>query len=202
MAPPFREASMSLTLPLTILGAILTWTLVEYVIHRWLGHDRRFTQRSAFGAEHVAHHADGDHFAPTWKKVVFLGLATAFVGAPAALVGGGLGLVFAVAFLAAWLVYEVIHRRMHTSAGAGPYARWIRRHHFLHHFHDPRRNFGVSSPLWDLVFRTRLPPASTGRIIVPRRQAMRWLLDTNGAVRSRHAHDYALKVRPGNSQYY
>jgi len=176
------------------LAAIVSWTLVEYVIHRWLGHDRRFTRRSAFGAEHVAHHADGNHFAPTWKKLVFLLLVLAVVGAPALLLAGPGGLAFAGSFVGAWLVYEVIHRRMHTSAGIGPYARWIRRHHFLHHFHDPRRNFGVSSPLWDVILGTRLPPARAGRVTVPRRQAMPWLFGPDGRVRPALARDYLVRA--------
>lgn len=175
------------------LTAILAWTLVEYVIHRWLGHDRRFT-RNAFGGEHVAHHARGDHFAPTWKKVAFLGLAAAVVLPPSVLVAGlADGLVFGLTFIASWLVYEVIHRRMHTSGGVGPYARWIRRHHFHHHFHDPKKNFGVSSPLWDVILGTRTAPSRVGPIVVPRRQAMRWLLDPDGRVRARHARDYTLR---------
>ena len=30
---------------------VLSWTFLEYVIHRWMGHDRRF-RRTPFGVEH------------------------------------------------------------------------------------------------------------------------------------------------------
>jgi len=43
-------------------SGILTWTLLEYLIHRWGGHDRRF-RRTPFGKEHVRHHIEGDYFA-------------------------------------------------------------------------------------------------------------------------------------------
>ena len=32
---------------------------MEYVIHRWLGHDPRF-RPNPFAAEHVRHHGQGD----------------------------------------------------------------------------------------------------------------------------------------------
>jgi sterol desaturase/sphingolipid hydroxylase (fatty acid hydroxylase superfamily) len=36
----------------------------------------------------------------------------------------------------------------------------IKRHHLFHHYRDESVNFGVSSPVWDYVFRTvrRLRP--------------------------------------------
>ena len=49
-----------------IVGA-LTWSFLEYVIHRWLGHDRRF-RGNPFGVEHIRHHAEGGYFAPNKKK--------------------------------------------------------------------------------------------------------------------------------------
>jgi sterol desaturase/sphingolipid hydroxylase (fatty acid hydroxylase superfamily) len=30
----------------------------------------------------------------------------------------------------------------------------LRRHHLQHHFGVPHRKFGVTSPLWDVIFRT------------------------------------------------
>jgi len=36
-----------------------SWTLLEYVIHRWGGHDRRF-RRTPFGVEHIRHHIAGN----------------------------------------------------------------------------------------------------------------------------------------------
>ena len=30
----------------------------------------------------------------------------------------------------------------------------MKHHHILHHYHDPEKGYGVSSPLWDHVFGT------------------------------------------------
>jgi sterol desaturase/sphingolipid hydroxylase (fatty acid hydroxylase superfamily) len=33
-------------------------------------------------------------------------------------------------------------------------AQMVKHHHILHHFQDPAKRYGVSSPLWDYVFGT------------------------------------------------
>jgi sterol desaturase/sphingolipid hydroxylase (fatty acid hydroxylase superfamily) len=30
----------------------------------------------------------------------------------------------------------------------------IKQHHMLHHYQDPEKGYGVSSPLWDKIFRS------------------------------------------------
>lgn len=154
------------------LGA-LTWTLLEYLIHRWMGHDRRF-KRTPFGIEHVRHHIEGDYFSPSWKKVVIATSAAAVVGVPATALAGTAGLAYLAGLVGFYAAYEVLHRREHTCAGIGAYGRWARRHHFHHHFVDGRTNHGVTSPLWDLVFGTYEQPTV---IPVPRKLCMSWLVD-------------------------
>jgi sterol desaturase/sphingolipid hydroxylase (fatty acid hydroxylase superfamily) len=169
---------MSLAIAL-FLGA-LTWTLLEYCIHRWLGHDARF-RPNVFAKEHIRHHSQGDYFAPTLKKGGAAVVALVLVTPPAILVAGTtLGAAYAIGLVGFYVVYEILHRREHTSRGIGPYGRWARRHHFWHHFGDSSKNHGVTSPIWDLVFGTYQAP---GVIVVPERLKMQWLTDpTTGDV--------------------
>lgn len=173
-----------------ILGAA-TWSLLEYVIHRWLGHDRRF-RRNLFGIEHTRHHAEGGYFAASWKKALFtLGLIAVFTP-PAWWAFGTVGAAYVLGVIGFYLSYELSHRLEHVHPGLGPYGRWARRHHFTHHFVDPKRNFGVTSPIWDVVFGTyRKPGNAAGRIPVPRKLCMAWLLDpTTGVARREFADVY------------
>jgi len=173
------------------LCGVLTWTLLEYLIHRWMGHDRRF-RRTPFGVEHVRHHIEGDYFAPTWKKLIAAALFIGVLIAPAiAIAGTARGAAYVLGLVGFYGVYEWLHRREHTHAGIGPYGRWARRHHFHHHFADGRVNHGVTSPLWDLVFRTYVTP---GVIRVPAKLCMAWLLDpATGEIRREHAATYQLR---------
>jgi sterol desaturase/sphingolipid hydroxylase (fatty acid hydroxylase superfamily) len=174
---------------------VLTWTLLEYVIHRWMGHDRRF-RATPFGKEHVRHHVEGDYFAPTWKKVLAACVAAPILWAVVLrLAGAAPAAAYVAGLIAFYGVYEVHHRRDHTHPGFGAYGRWARKHHFHHHFVDARRNHGVTSPLWDFVFGTYEKP---GKIEVPRKLRMAWLEDpSTGAVRADWADTFVLAPARG-----
>jgi sterol desaturase/sphingolipid hydroxylase (fatty acid hydroxylase superfamily) len=176
------------------LGAVAgaaTWSLLEYLIHRFAGHVRT---NNIFGVEHTAHHSRGDYFAPAWKKVAAaVGVAAIAVG-PAVLVGGlWPGLAYVAGLSGFYLYYEILHRLEHVWGGWGPYARWARAHHFHHHFHDPSVNHGVTSPIWDMVFGTYVRP---GVIRVPQKLAMGWLIDPEtGDIHEQWQGRYELRRR-------
>ena len=172
-------------------AGVATWTLLEYLIHRWMGHDRRF-RRSPFGVEHVRHHIEGNYFAPTWKKLIAAAITAAILIGPAILVAGATaGAAYVLGLVTFYGMYEILHRREHTHAGIGPYGRWARRHHFHHHFVDGRRNHGVTTPIWDFVFGTYEKPTV---IRVPTKLCMAWLRDpVTGDVRAEHAETYQLR---------
>jgi sterol desaturase/sphingolipid hydroxylase (fatty acid hydroxylase superfamily) len=176
-----------------VASGMLAWTFLEYVIHRWGGHDRRF-RRTPFGVEHIRHHIEGNYFSPSWKKLIAAAIAAVVVGTPAVLIAGTtLGVAFTAGLVVCYGSYELIHRLDHVVPGVGPYGRWARRHHFHHHFVDGRTNHGVTSPLWDVVFGTYQTPTV---IEVPPKLAMVWLLDpATGDVRPEHAGTYRLRTK-------
>lgn len=53
-----------------------------------------------------------------------------------------------------YALYGVTHDLIHSTRFRRPLARrWAANHH-IHHFH-PDKNFGVSTPLWDIILGTR-----------------------------------------------
>lgn len=176
---------------LALFAGIASWSLLEYVIHRWAGHDRRFVKRTLFGVEHTRHHSEGNYFAPAWKKAMMAAVVVPVLTLPVgAVLGWAMGLAYVLGLVGFYLIYEWMHYRMHVVPGAGRYGRWARKHHFFHHFHKPSVNHGVTSPLWDWVFGTLEWP---GQVHVPERLVMRWLLTEDGEVREPHRVDYALR---------
>ncbi len=175
---------------LAVLLGVSTWSFLEYVIHRWLGHERSF-RGNLFGIEHKRHHFEGDYFAPLSRKAPVAAGAAIVLAIPAVLIAGPtIGLSYVAGLIGFYLVYEVLHRREHTHPGLGAYGRWARRHHFFHHFVDARRNHGVTSPIWDFVFGTYTKPTI---IKVPARLCMPWLTDPQtGEIRPEHADSFAL----------
>jgi len=160
-----------ITLATALLGA-LGWTLAEYLIHRFQGHGKR-PQTSAFGKEHLQHHARVDYFAPLGKKIALsvppLALLT---GASVFVLGWQLGLTFSGGFAFTYAAYEWLHLRLHTHGPRSAWGMFLRRHHFFHHYSDARTNHGVTSPLWDHVFRTY---RAVHTLKVPAHRAPVWL---------------------------
>ncbi len=143
------------------LGGIALWTLIEYLLHRFLFHfqppGKRF--RSFFFLAHGYHHEfPNDHLRLVAPPLMFWTLALAF-GLLYYLVFGGR--VWAQIFsgtVAGYLAYDCIHYYSHHAAPRNGLGKWLRRYHLLHHFQGTGDRFGISSPLWDLVFRTYRAP--------------------------------------------
>jgi len=57
-------------------------------------------------------------------------------------------------FAVGYLLYDYIHWASHRVVFRNRVGRFLKRHHALHHFETPDARWGVSSPLWDHVFRT------------------------------------------------
>lgn len=142
---------------------ILAWTLLEYGLHRFIFHIRAEIRnpklREIVNASHWSHHA-----APRDPNKILVhplyGLVVSVV------LFGALYVLTANPFFAAglmtgiwagFLYYESVHYRVHMSTSGSWLVAHQRHAHFLHHFTNHERCFGVTSPLWDYVFRTRLP---------------------------------------------
>lgn len=173
------------------LGGV-TWTLLEYCIHRWLGHHPRL-RPNPFGTEHTRHHAEGNYFAAFGRKMRLAGIVMGCLAPFAVWMAGPLiGGAWTVGVVTAYGLYERVHLSAHVSPPKSGYGVWLRRHHFWHHFGNPSRNHGVTSPVWDIIFGTLDQPS--GKIAVPHRLAMPWLVDpATGTVRDEHTHHYILR---------
>jgi sterol desaturase/sphingolipid hydroxylase (fatty acid hydroxylase superfamily) len=144
----------------TYVAGLFCWTLMEYILHRYVFHiDQYFYKAKRFHyIVHGVHHEQ-----PTDKERLFMPplpgaiIATVLFTISYILLGE-----FAFAFMAGiangYLLYSYVHYTVHTN----PNTKWFRKqwlHHALHHYRYPDKAFGVSSPLWDIVFGT-MPPRS------------------------------------------
>lgn len=157
----------------TILGA-MGWTVTEYLLHRFLGHELKgLFRKFLFFKEHMKHHHKKDYFASTKDK-----LLTAFGIGPVVFaltyfVGNLLfASVFTASFLGMYYVYEVVHRRLHEVAPKHAFAGKMRAHHFYHHFVDERMNHGVTTAFWDKVFGTY---KEAKFIPIPKKFSLDWI---------------------------
>lgn len=130
-----------------VLGFIL-WTFVEYALHRWVFH-------RAYRKQHWIHHIRPAAFVgvPGWQTSLMLLLALgACWGSFGLDAGGGLFTGLAAGYgLYIW-AHDLFH---HGRVWPGGY--WARREedHKGHHAHGKEVNFGVVTPLWDVLLKTR-----------------------------------------------
>ncbi len=189
--PPTIGTTLLAGLALLLIGVAL-WSFGEYVLHRFAMHELK--GRGLASREHLRHHAARDSVLESWwmawTGVVLVGIGW---GGLASWLLGPVGAALGIGWVAAYGFYDWIHWRAHRRPIAHPYERWVRRHHFHHHFGHPMANQGVTTPVWDLVFGTY--ERIDGPVRVPRRMAMVWLVDDDGEVRPEYADDYVLVGR-------
>lgn len=148
--------------PVALLAGVFLWTIAEYSLHRWVFH---FRPRNAWQERVVFLFHGIHHVQPAIKTRLVMPPA---VSVPMAFVfyGLALGIVHALLGLPQWvdplfagfgigyLAYDLTHYATHHLPMRGRVAKFLKRQHMLHHYKTPDQRFGVSSPLWDLVFRT------------------------------------------------
>jgi sterol desaturase/sphingolipid hydroxylase (fatty acid hydroxylase superfamily) len=140
---------------------ILAWTLLEYGLHRFAFHIhvRNPRLREIVNASHIQHHNTPRDPDRIFVHVNYgLMISAVLFGALYAVFGRvdwALGMLSGI--WAGFLYYESVHNRAHLTPATRGLIGHQRRAHFYHHFTNNRRCFGVTSPLWDYVFRTQLP---------------------------------------------
>jgi sterol desaturase/sphingolipid hydroxylase (fatty acid hydroxylase superfamily) len=138
-------------------AGLLAWTLTEYLIHRYAFHfePRGKVTRRLFYLFHGVHHDyPNDSRRLVMPPAVSVPLACLFYAGFFLLLGRPRADAYFAGFLAGYLAYDMLHYAIHHypwKTGAGLF---LRQHHYRHHFQDAEHGFGVSSPLWDYVFRT------------------------------------------------
>ena len=170
-------------------GGWLSWWAAEYLIHRFVGHSR--SNKLSFSIHHKKHHALGNYFAPLTEKLKLslLVVASAYC-LLGMLLGWRPGFFLISGFVLSYVSYEWLHRRAHSHPPKTRYGRWLRRHHFYHHFMNPSSNHGVTTEIGDLLFRTKELPT---QIRVPEKLKMPRLTDPKtGEVWPEFAQDYIM----------
>jgi len=165
------EFSWRQNLLLISLG-LLSWTAIEYGLHRFVFH---YNARSAFGkrllyAAHVSHHEN-----PRAKNRLFSSLLLSLPIAIAYLLLAWVatGSLHVASYLfagltAGYLGYEWLHFQAHHRRPRVRLFRYLRHYHLLHHHATPELRFGVSSPLFDVIFATFRPVTRRGAKVASR----------------------------------
>lgn len=134
---------------LLILGYAI-WTLVEYLMHRYVFH-----HVPGVKPLHMAHHADahdliGQPTIVSFTLILVLGYLPSVY-----LFGGYAGCFPFVGLMAGYLAFSSVHFIVHHAEQSKfGFIRKLKRGHAIHHYGNNKFNFGVTTLFWDRVFGT------------------------------------------------
>ena len=155
-----RHGGMSTAVAISIaLFGLVLFSFVEYCFHRWLFHGsvRVLEQGHRKHHEEPQAHDSLPFFLPPLVALLLAGSLGMFLSASAAL-------LFTGGMAAGYAAYGLVHTIFHNVRFRRPLSRrWAAAHH-IHHYH-PHSNFGVTTPLWDIVLKTRY--VSEGKRLAP-----------------------------------
>jgi len=153
--------SLAVSSGLFVLG-MFVWTFLEYLIHRYLFHMSSSSPTGNFFHFflHGAHHLTPMEpsrltFPPTFAPPVgFLIYYLVSLVTPREIT---LPLFAGGAFM--YMMYDTLHFMFHHGGVLSEigYVAAMKKRHMSHHFKDDSKNFGVTSPFWDVVFGTNGP---------------------------------------------
>ena len=135
---------------------VLSWTLLEYIIHRYVFH---YEPKSHFGKQlhfivHGVHHDyPNDSRRLVMPPSISIPLAIVF-WVLFAITFGRFAPPISAGFGFGYVCYDSIHFAIHHFAMKRGVWSWLKQYHLHHHYKDDHAGYGVSSPLWDYVFRT------------------------------------------------
>jgi hypothetical protein len=164
---------------LLFVAGMFLWTLTEYFVHRFIFHTtpemeeevrntvsqlgpgepalRKLAglrQKHYFLAHGVHHDFPNDTKRLVMPPSLSIPLAVVFYVAFRFLFGVGSGPGLFAGFVFGYVIYDTIHYAVHHFSLHGRILLYLKKHHFRHHYQDCRKDFGVSSPLWDVVLGT------------------------------------------------
>ncbi|MBD2751347.1 sterol desaturase family protein [Spirosoma validum] len=144
------------TIGLLFLAGLFVFTLFEYVLHRYLYHLAPTTPKRAkiqytFHGVHHEYPKDKTRLAMPPALAIFV--AAFFFGLFFVMMGEA-AYAFFPGFLVGYTGYLATHFIVHAYAPPKNFFKQLWINHSVHHYKNPESNYGVSSPMWDYIFKS------------------------------------------------
>ena len=143
------NAGGALSALLAVALGLFAFSFVEYFFHRWMFHTRipLFAQGHRMHHERPLGYDSLPFFLPGAVLLVLTGLVVLILPT-------GFALLMMGSVTLGYIAYGLSHFTIHHVRFKHPLLRrWAGAHH-VHHYH-PDSNFGVTTPLWDVLLGTR-----------------------------------------------
>jgi 4-hydroxysphinganine ceramide fatty acyl 2-hydroxylase len=150
-----RKLSIPTVAGLFVLG-ILLWTLLEYLIHRYIFHyepKSHLGKRLHYIVHGVHHDYPNDARRLVMPPSISVPLAVLFYILFLLIFGHLAPGVFA-GLVFGYVCYDMLHYATHHFPMKRGLWLWLKQYHLRHHYKNDDAGFGISSPIWDYVFGT------------------------------------------------
>lgn len=140
-----------------IIAGIFFWTITEYTLHRFVFHyhpTSDFGKKIHFIMHGVHHDYPSDSLRLVLPPSVSVPLAIGFYFLFDLTLGTTYTAPFYAGFVIGYLFYDIGHYAIHHFKMNNKFWAALKDHHMRHHYVDPNKGYGVSSPLWDYVMGT------------------------------------------------
>ncbi len=141
---------------LVMLAGYIFFTFVEYMMHKYFFHmepDTPIKDKLQYSV-HGVHHdypKDKDRLAmPPFVSAAYAAISYLLFK----LILGDFAFYFLPGFLVGYASYLGVHYIVHAFNPPKNFFKILWVNHAIHHYKDPDIAFGVSTPLWDIVFGT------------------------------------------------
>ncbi len=151
-----REVMSVITLIETFLIGWLTFSLIEYIVHRYVFHMATNTSSRVtiqYKVHGIHHDYPKDKERLAMPPVLSLTISIILFFIFRALMGGA-AFGFLPGFLIGYALYLYVHYAIHAYQPPKNFLKILWVNHGIHHYKDHDRAFGVSTPLWDYIFGT------------------------------------------------
>jgi sterol desaturase/sphingolipid hydroxylase (fatty acid hydroxylase superfamily) len=141
---------------LFIAGAV-TWTISEYILHRYALHfvrDSELSKRWHHFVHGKHHDIPRDLTFVTASPFVTIGPGLLFFAAFFLILGNTYIWPFYAGFGFGYMLYELTHHAIHKISKPPKPLRNLWQNHLLHHYQTPEKRFGVTNTFWDKIFGT------------------------------------------------
>ncbi|KAF9438876.1 fatty acid alpha-hydroxylase [Entomortierella beljakovae] len=143
-------------------GGVLTWSLAEYSIHRFLFHvddllpDSTYSNVAHFLLHGIHHYLPMDRL-----RLVMPPVLTILIGTPLYMLAHTLFDYFTANALMSgvyfgYICYDMVHYYLHHARVLDFHFKEMKTYHLAHHYKNYDNGYGITSKVWDRVFGTLL----------------------------------------------
>ena len=144
---------------LLYISGLIFWSLLEYFLHRFVFHyepESEAGKRLSFIMHGIHHAYPNDSKRLVMPPSISIPIGVFFYFLTLLVLGNQYQSPFYAGLVSGYLCYDMMHYAVHHAAIKNKLFMKIKTNHMKHHYQTPEKGYGVSQPLWDYVFRTKV----------------------------------------------